>query len=673
MGEDFWVEVEEAYNHAAELPPNARTTFLDEAFRERADIRREVESLLDHQEVAQQLRQSTVIMTAAEMFGEDEKGLIGQVIADKYLIREFLGAGGMAEVYLADHIALEMQFALKRPRPVLRLDPEFHKRFLEEARRAVILKHENVARVHDVIDDDDDIFVVMEYIEGDTLESRIRELARPFTIDEFLPIAIQCGAALIAAHEKRIVHLDVKPANIMLTPAGQVKICDFGVARRLSSDSSTTTTALSNSRWSLAGTPAYMAPEVILNSRFDERADLFSLGTVFYEMLTGQNPFRADTAIATTAKVVSHIPNPISASRPGFDQRLERIVKRMMAKDPDQRYATAADFVEDLTALRRARSRFQDFLRGLREAFAESRWMKVAAAVVLLFIAAMPPALLYREPILQALNLAPIKFEKILVPLRIRAIGTGESIQVYADGFTETISSRLTQLTQGSEWRVASTALVREEGVENSEAARKVLAADLVFEGSMEVAGDAVRVNLKLTDMATGKSRAHILNGTLSELFALQDKAVSKLVDMWGLELKTGADRTTAGYRTGPPKAEEYYILGRGYLLNYQQPENIESAIDVFNRAIEEYPEFAKAYAGLGQAHWHKFRAQFDKSQLGEASSACERSAMLRFEASRGSHLPGQHLQQQGRARACTRAISAGAFRPRLRSPDRHG
>ncbi|HET9216015.1 MAG TPA: serine/threonine-protein kinase, partial [Terriglobia bacterium] len=498
MSEDFWVEVEEAYSQAAELPPNARTTFLNQVYSDRADIRREVESLLEHQEVAQQLRQSTVIMTAAEMFGDAEEDLIGKTIADKYLIREFLGAGGMAEVYLAEHIALEMCFALKRPRPVLRLDPEYHKRFLEEARRAVVLKHENVARVHDVIDAEDDIFVVMEYIEGVTLESHLRDLARPVTIDEFLPIALQCGSALMAAHEKRIAHLDVKPANIMLTPGGTVKICDFGVARRLSSENSNTTTSLSSSRWALAGTPAYMAPEVILGSKFDERADLFSLGTVFYEMLTGRNPFRADTAIATTAKVVSHNPEPISVSRPGFDPRLERIVTRLMAKDPGQRYASAVDFIQDLTLLRRARDRFRDLSRGFREAFSESRWMKVAAAVLVLMVASVPFAVIYRADIQQALGLAPIKVEKNLVPLRASVYGTGDDIQAFADGFTETVSSKLEQFLQGSEWTVSPTALVRDQAVTTPEDAQKVLAADLVFDVSLEFSGERVRANLKL-------------------------------------------------------------------------------------------------------------------------------------------------------------------------------
>ena len=628
MSEDFWVEVEEAYSQAAELPPNARTTFLDNAFRDRSDIRREVESLLEHQEAGQQLRQSTVIMTAAEMFGDAEDDLIGKTIADKYLIREFLGAGGMAEVYLAEHIALEMSFALKRPRPVLRLDPEFRKRFLEEARRAVILKHENVTRVHDVIDADDDMFVVMEYIEGVTLESRLRELGRPFTIDEFLPIAIQCASALMAAHEKRIAHLDVKPANIMLTPAGTVKICDFGVARRLSSENSTTTTSLSSSRWALAGTPAYMAPEVILNSRFDERADLFSLGTVFYEMLTGRNPFLADTAIATTARVVTHNPEPISVSSPGFDPRLERIVTRLMDKDPDRRYASAADFIEDLTSLRRARSRFRDLSRGFREAFSESRWMKVAAAVLALMIASVPFAVIYRADIQQALGLAPIPIEKNLVPLRARVIGTSENIQAFADGFTEAISSRLAQLMQGSEWTVAPTALVREHGVETPEGAQNRLEADLVFEPTLEVVGDDVRANLNLIDMATNKLHSRTVEGQKSDPFELQDRAVSQLVAMLGIELKTRKDAMVADHQKAPPQSEEYYLIGSGFLREYDKLASIESAIDFFKRAINEYPRFAKAHAGLGQAYWYKFRAEFDKTQLDAASSACGQSAL---------------------------------------------
>src|SRR5262249_14978490 len=144
------------------------------------------------------------------------------VIAGKYVIRECLGATRMSEVYLADHITLGVPFALKRAAPILGSDPEFRRRIVDEARRAVMLKHENVTRVHDVIESGTDVFLVMEYIEGETLRKRLGS-TQSFSTDQFFEIAIQCASALAAAHKKRIVHLDVKPENIMLTPAGQVK------------------------------------------------------------------------------------------------------------------------------------------------------------------------------------------------------------------------------------------------------------------------------------------------------------------------------------------------------------------------------------------------------------------------------------------------------------------
>ena len=592
MNEEFWVQVEEAYNQAAELPSNARITFLATAYGERPDIQHEVEALLEHQEAAQRLSQSTVLMAAAEMFNDDDD-LFGKVIADKYVIRERLGSGGMAEVYRADHIALEMPFALKRPRPEWRIDPEFRKTFLEEARRAVILKHENVARVHDVIEAGEDMFVVMEYIEGETLERRITDLAQPFTIEEFLPIAIQCASALVAAHEKRIVHLDVKPANIMLTPKGQVKVCDFGVARRLSSDTSSTTTALSDSRWALAGTPAYMAPEVILNTEFDERADLFSLGTVFYEMLTGQNPFRSDTAIATTAKVVSHAPPPISATAPNFDPKLERIVARMMAKDPVQRYATALELVEDLTALGRARTRFPDLAQGIREAFAESRPMKVAVGVVLLFILASPIAWLYW----------PDKPTLMVFEFHI----TGEGLtQPYADGLADMLTGRLSAIPQV---HVISKREVAESGLTKPSEAFRRLGADLVFTGDFYRASEGFHVSLSLVDGRDGTILDQTSLVSRLDSLTLQNQVVEAAVGLLKLELTPAEQLQLLRQGTESASAHTLYLEGKGYLAN-REPEDIDTAIGLFQEALVQDSNFSLAYAGLGMAYRLKYEAQ---------------------------------------------------------------
>jgi tetratricopeptide (TPR) repeat protein/tRNA A-37 threonylcarbamoyl transferase component Bud32 len=626
MNEEFWVQVEEAYNQAAELPSNARITFLATAYGERPDVQHEVEALLEHQEAAQRLSQSTVLMAAAEMFNDDEE-LFGKIIADKYVIRERLGSGGMAEVYRADHIALEMPFALKRPRPEWRIDPEFRKTFLEEARRAVILKHENVARVHDVIEAGEDMFVVMEYIEGDTLERRITDLARPFRIDEFLPIAIQCASALVAAHEKRIVHLDVKPANIMLTPQGQVKVCDFGVARRLSSDTSSTTTALSDSRWAVAGTPAYMAPEVVLNIQFDERADIFSLGTVFYEMLTGQNPFRSDTAIATTARVVSHTPLPISETTPDFDSRLERILTRMMAKDPGERYATAIDLVEDLTALSRARNRFQDLGQSIREAFAESRWMKVAVAVVvLLALIGAAPVWIYRDRLHRWVGLSQFVQKNTLMVFPFRVAKDSLS-PFYADGLANLLAGKLSALKR---FDVVSMREVSESGITKPSDAFSRLGADVAVTGDIYATGQELQIVLSLIDGKDGKQLGQKTVTTPSfNSLTVETQITNAVVGLLKLELSPEELLALGSQGTDNSKAHALYVEGKGYLAS-RKPEDIDIAIGLFQVAIAEDSNFSPAYAGLGMAFRSKFEVgPRDPHWVKRAISNCDQAVSL--------------------------------------------
>ena len=221
-------------------------------------------------------------------------------VAGRFLIRGRLGAGGMGEVYRADDLRLKRAVALKRMSPHLRADRLYRERFFKEAERASGLTGDHVAAVYDVLEDNGEIFLVMEYVEGETLRERLR---RPLPLEEFLHIARQCADALVVAHARGIVHCDLKPENIMLTPTQQVKVLDFGVAKRLprTDDSSTL-----EEPGVVGGTPAYMSPEVLLDNLSDGRADIFSLGVVFYEALTGQQPFRARTfgSASTAAAIV---------------------------------------------------------------------------------------------------------------------------------------------------------------------------------------------------------------------------------------------------------------------------------------------------------------------------------------------------------------------------------
>ncbi|HEX9764618.1 MAG TPA: serine/threonine-protein kinase, partial [Candidatus Acidoferrales bacterium] len=217
----------------------------------------------------------------------------------RFHVRAKIGEGGMGQVYRAEDTRLKRSVALKRMSPYLRNDEHYRRRFLKEAERASALSYDNIAGVYDVFEEAGEIFIVMEYVEGETLRHRLQ---RPFTVTEFMPIARQCVAALEAAHAKGIAHRDLKPENIMLTAGGRAKILDFGVAKLLpqARDQAATESLASVGGEGFSGTVAYAAPEALMEQELDERADIFSLGVVFYEMLAAQHPFRVAGFTATT-------------------------------------------------------------------------------------------------------------------------------------------------------------------------------------------------------------------------------------------------------------------------------------------------------------------------------------------------------------------------------------
>jgi eukaryotic-like serine/threonine-protein kinase len=211
--------------------------------------------------------------------------LTGRTVG-RYVISARLGAGNMGEVYLAQHTQLRHNVAIKRLAPRLRADERYLVRFLREGQRASALNHPHIARVYDVLEEKGELLLVMEYVEGTTLREHLKE---PIRMDEFLETAIQCGEALAAAHQKGILHGDIKPENIMLTPERQVKVLDFGVARRLPIfDENAETQSLDET---VSGTPAYMAPEVLLLRQGDARADIFSLGRRLLRGVERPSPF----------------------------------------------------------------------------------------------------------------------------------------------------------------------------------------------------------------------------------------------------------------------------------------------------------------------------------------------------------------------------------------------
>ena len=267
----------------------------------------------------------------------------------RFAIDARLGAGGMGEVYRARDTKLHRTVALKRVAGDLWTDEKSRQRLWREAMCASRLNDPHIAAIHDAFEEQREIFLVMEYVEGQSLRERMRA---PLSAREFLPIATQCAAGLAAAHHGGIQHRDIKPENILLTHDGQVKILDFGVARRLPGDSEGTTID-SLTQDGLMGTVIYMAPEIIEQKPSDDRADIFSLGIVFYEALAGQHPFRGPTFFETCHRIINHTPAPLAKSNAEVPPRFDSIIARMLAKRPSERYANAADVLADLQEVQR--------------------------------------------------------------------------------------------------------------------------------------------------------------------------------------------------------------------------------------------------------------------------------------------------------------------------------
>ncbi len=269
----------------------------------------------------------------------------------RFIIHSRIGGGGMADVYYAEDSRLKRPVALKRVNRRLRDDPEARQHILREAQRASSLNSDHIASVYDVVEESGELLLVEEYVEGSTLRQRLRA-SGPLPADLCVRIATECAEALAEAHRKGIVHRDIKPENIILTPADHVKILDFGLALRLrTGDPNAITISAETQHFGAAGTPGYMAPEVLLGEDIDGRTDLFSLGVVLHEALTGQHPFATRKPIETAKQNLHLAPGPERKIIPNLPGELDRVMSRMIAMQATARYQTAGDLLVDLYAL----------------------------------------------------------------------------------------------------------------------------------------------------------------------------------------------------------------------------------------------------------------------------------------------------------------------------------
>ncbi len=566
---------------------------------------------------------------------QPQESLSGSVVG-RFRIGDRIGKGGMGEVYRAEDTKLKRTVALKRLAPALRADSLYRHRFLEEAERASRFSDSHVAAVYDVLEEQGEIFLILECVEGQNLRERLRQ---PLSLDEFFTIAIQCAEALVAAHQQGIVHCDIKPENIMLTSQGQVKILDFGVAKHLPrSDQSSTV----DRAGTFAGTPAYMSPEVLLEQPPDGRADVFSLGVVSYEVLTGQHPFMAGSFVATTDRIRRETPASIRIFNRSVPEDLEALVGKAMAKDPAQRYASAQELLDDLRRVRAGLTSSgllpavpQDQTRLQRKNRKLWLWAAALVAAVLLSTVAYRQIASKSNRRLQRAgsNLPGLSSIASSTPLQLAVLpftpmADDPGSKAFCNGLTETLTAKLTQLTGSYPLQVVPTSEIRTESVTSVEQARKAFGVGLVLEGSLHGSGSQVRVTYTLVDAKANRQvDAQTFDADVSDAFAVEDRVVDGTLRMLGLSIQRNDRIVLAAHGTTDPSAYDQFLRGRGYLLDYHKHENIDSAISAFNRALSLDPKYAEAYAGLGKAYWLGYQEGYGTNEwMQKARSACDQA-----------------------------------------------
>lgn len=542
----------------------------------------------------------------------------------RFQIGERLGQGGMGEVYRAEDSMLRRKVAIKRIHPQLSADEQYRARLLKEAERASSLSNQHVAVVHDVVEDRGAMFLVMEYVEGLTLRQRMQS---PIPLAEFYSIARQCIEGIAAAHQQGVLHCDIKPENIMIGPRCQVKILDFGLAKQLPMDpDSTRGDADSTTSGSFSGTPAYMAPEVLLEKLPDARADIFSLGVVFYEVLARQHPFRAESFIGTSDRILHAEPPPMGTEIP---PGLEHLVLRMLAKEPAERPANADQIMRELVAIEEGSgsSSALSWLRWRRKA--RQHPLKVYAVGAVMVIALAAGAVGLKRPGWFGVPASPLPGTRQLAVLPFQVSDPEPSARAYGLGLTEALTTRLAELSSsGFPLQVVSPGDIRAQSIRTAEQARMQYGVNLVLEGTMSKSGSVLRVHYTLVNPEDRRVlRAGMVSATANDPFELEDRVVQSVAKSLEVELAQGSGTTVA--RTHQPEAYDFYLRGRGYLQEYDRPENIDNAIQVFQQALARDPKYALAYAGLGESYRHKYDLTKDAEWMTRGQDACRKAVEL--------------------------------------------
>src|SRR5438094_2613860 len=355
MTPERWQQLKQIFQSALERNPAERSAFLSQACADDPALRSEVESLISSHDQAGDSIEAMAVEAATEMLADEQPGpILGKHIGH-YEVLSLLGRGGMGEVFLAQDTSLGRKVALKLLRSDFTRNEERLRRFQQEARAASALNHPNILTIYEIGHDGSLHFMATEYVEGETLRQHLSR-AR-ITVGQTLDVAVQVASALAAAHQAGIIHRDIKPENTMVRTDGNVKVLDFGLAKltepKTIDTAAPTLPQVETEPGVVMGTFSYMSPEQARGLAVDTRTDIWSLGVMIYEMAAGRQPFEGETASDVMSLILQKEPPPLAHSWPEVPAELERIIRKALRKDREERYQTIKDLLIDLRNLRK--------------------------------------------------------------------------------------------------------------------------------------------------------------------------------------------------------------------------------------------------------------------------------------------------------------------------------